>query len=293
LPNNPQLFEVTGWIDRRQGRWPDAVRNFERASELDPRNFFLARYLAGTYFTVRAYDQTSKALGRAYALNPDDIGNRIDRGGELEMHWRADTRRWHATIEKILADDPASAEDQLMREERFRLALFERDFAAADRATAALPNKNPFGDGFSRSFWVGLAARTKGDMAAAQAAFTAARAEQEAEIRARPNDASLLSGLGVIDAALGRKEEALREGRRAVEVVPVADKSLEVPSRVANLAWICAWIGERDLAIEKLEIAVGEIPAGATYGELRLNPIWDSLRDDPRFEKIVASLAPK
>jgi Flp pilus assembly protein TadD len=130
-------------------------------------------------------------------------------------------------------------------------------------------------------------------MAAAQAAFTAARAEQEAEIRARPNDASLLSGLGVIDAALGRKEEALREGRRAVEVVPVADKSLEVPSRVANLAWICAWIGERDLAIEKLEIAVGEIPAGATYGELRLNPIWDSLRDDPRFEKIVASLAPK
>src|SRR4029077_16090106 len=88
LPNNPQLFEVTGWIDRRQGRWPDAVRNFERASELDPRNFFLARNLAGTYFIMRAYDQTSKALDRAYALNPDDIGNRIDRGGELEMHWR-------------------------------------------------------------------------------------------------------------------------------------------------------------------------------------------------------------
>ena len=293
LPNNPQLFEVTGWIDRRQGHWPDAVRNFERASELDPRNFFLARNLAVTYFTVRAYDQTSKALDRAYALNPDDIGNRIDRGGELEMHWRADTRRWHAIIEKILADDPASAEDQLMREERFRLALFERDFAAADRATAALSNKNPFGDGFSRTFWVGLAARTKGDVAAAQAAFTAARAEQEAEIRARPDDASLLSGLGIIDAALGRKEEALREGRRAVEIVPVEDKSLEVPSLVANLAWICAWVGERDLAIENLEIAVGKIPAGSTYGELRLNPIWDSLRGDPRFEKIVASLAPR
>jgi tetratricopeptide (TPR) repeat protein len=99
--------------------------------------------------------------------------------------------------------------------------------------------------------------------------------------------------LGVIDAALGRKEEALREGRRAVEIVPVEDKSLEVPSLVANLAWIYAWIGERDLAIENLEIAVGKIPAGSTYGELRLNPIWDSLRGDPRFEKIVASLAPK
>jgi Flp pilus assembly protein TadD len=130
-------------------------------------------------------------------------------------------------------------------------------------------------------------------MAAAQAAFAAARAEQEAEIRARPDDASLLSGLGVIDAALGRKEEALREGRRAVEIVPVEDKSLEVPSLVANLAWIYAWIGERDPAIEQLEIAVGKIPATPTYGELRLNPIWDSLRGDPRFEKIVASLAPR
>jgi serine/threonine protein kinase/tetratricopeptide (TPR) repeat protein len=294
LPNNPQVFEVTAWIDRRQGRWADAVRDFERASDLDPRNFFLARNLAGIYFILRDYDQTRKALDRAYALNPDDIGNRIDRGGELEMHWRADTRRWHAIIEKILADDPTSAEDQLMREERFRLALFERDFAAADRAIVAVPDKNPFGDGFSRTFWVGLAARTKGDVAAAQAAFTAARAEQEAEIRARPDDASLLSGLGIIDAALGRKEEALREGRRAVEVVPVEDKFLEVPSLEANLAWIYAWIGERDLAIENLEIAVGKIPpAGPTYGELRLSPIWDSLRGDPRFERIIASLAPK
>src|SRR5262249_1580718 len=162
--------------------------------------------------TVRAYDQFSKALDRAFALNPQDIGNNIDRGGELEMHWRADSRRWHAIIEKILADDPASAEDQLMREERFRLAWFERDFAAADRPIATIPNKNPFGDGFSRAFYAGLAARTKGDAAAARAAFTAARAQQEEDIRARPDDAFLLSGLGIIDAALGRKEEALREG---------------------------------------------------------------------------------
>jgi tetratricopeptide (TPR) repeat protein len=268
------------------------VRNFERASELDPRNFFLARNLAGTYFILRAYDQTSKALDRAYALNPDDIGNRIDRGGELEMHWRADTRRWHAILEKILADDPASAEDQLMREERFRLALFERDFAAADRATAAIPNKNPFGDGFSRTFWVGLAARTKGDMDAARAAFADARTEQEQSLRARPDDASLLSGLGIIDAALGRKEEAVREGRRAVEIMPAGDKFLSLPWLAGNLAWIYAWVGERDLAIEQLETAA-KMPGGPSYGELRLHPALDSLRGDPRFEKIVASLASK
>jgi serine/threonine protein kinase/Flp pilus assembly protein TadD len=292
LPNNPQLFEVAGWIDRRQGRWAEAVRNFERASELDPQNFFLARNLAGTYFTVRAYDQCSKALDRAYALNLNDIGNRIDRGGELEMHWRADTRRWHAIIEKILADDPSSAQDQLMGEERFRLALFERDFTAADHVTASLPEKNPFGDGFSRAFWIGLAAQAKGDVTAAQTAFAAARSDQEQSVRARPDDASLLSGLGIINAALGRKEEALREGLGALEIVPSADKFLMLPSLVANLAWIYAWVGERDKAIEQLEIA-SKSPGGPTYGELRLSPVWDFLRGDPRFEKVVASLAPK
>jgi serine/threonine protein kinase/Tfp pilus assembly protein PilF len=293
LPNNAQLFEVTGLIDRRQGRWPDAVGNFQRASELDPRNFFLARNLAGMYFESRAYEQASKALDRVQALNPNDIGSRIDRGGELEMHWRADTRRWHAIIEKILADDPASAEDELMKQERFRLALFERDFVAADRAARALPQKDPFSDGFSRDFWVGVVARSKGDVAAAKDSFAVARAQQEEKVRvAPPDDAEVLSALGVIDAALGRKEDALREGRRAAELMPLAKDSTDGPEFAFNLAWIYAWTGERDLAIEQLE-TLAKIPAGPSYGELRLNPMWDSLRGDPSFEKIVASLAPK
>jgi tetratricopeptide (TPR) repeat protein len=292
LPNNPQIFEVTGWIDRRQGRWPDAVRDFERASELDPRNFFLVMNVAGFYFGTRAYEKASKALDRAYALNPNDIEIRLDHGGELEMHWRADTRGWHAIIDKILADDPATAKDQLVKEGRFRLALFERDFAAADRAIATLQNENPFGDGYSRAFWVGLASRAKGDPAAARTAFVAARTEQEQSVRARPDDATLLSGLGIIDAALGRKEEALREGRRAVELVAVVDKSVSLPPLLTNLAWIYAWTGEPDLAIEQLE-KLAKLPGGPSYGELRLDPTWDSLRGDPRFEKVVQLLAPK
>ena len=293
LPNNPQVFEVTGWIDRRHGRWADAIRNFELASELDPRNISLARNLTAAYFVSRAYDQTSKALDRLYALNPNDLGARLDRGGELEMHWRGDTRRWHAVIEKVLAADPSSAEDPLMKDERFRLALFERDFVAAGRVLAAVPEKNPFDDGYSRDFWTGVVARTKGDVAAARAAFTTARAQQDERIRtAPPDDAHELSALGVIDAALGRKEDALREGRRAVELMPVAKDSLEGPPLVCNLAWIYAWTGERDLAISQLEI-LAKIPCGPSYGCLRLDPVWDSLRGDPRFEKMVASLAPK
>ena len=296
LPNNPQVYEVSAWIDRRQGRWSDAVRNMERASELDPRNLFFARNVAAFYFGSRplSYEQTSKALHRALALKPNDIDGRIDAGGGLEMHWRADTRRWHATIDKILADEPASANDQAMKSQRFQLALFERDFIAASRAVAALPQEGL--DGLSRDFWMGVVARAKGDVVAAQAAFTAARAEQEAAVRAararQPDIASALSILGAIDAGLGRREEALREGRRAVELVPLAKDSTDGPRAVFILALIYAWTGERDLAIEQLEI-VAKIPTGPTYGMLRLDPVWDSLRGDPRFEKMVASLAPR
>jgi Flp pilus assembly protein TadD len=208
------------------------------------------------------------------------------------MYSRADIRPWHAVIEKILANHPAAAEDQSVKQERFQLALFERDFVAAGRAATTLPQKNALDDGFSRDFWVGVVARLKGDAAAASAAFNAARTEQEEALRARPDDGPLLSSLGVIDAALGRKEDALREGRRAVELMPIAKDSLDGPVLVSNLALIYAWTGERDLAIEQLAI-VAKIPCGPTYGELRLNPVWDSLRGDPRFENIVNSLAPE
>jgi tetratricopeptide (TPR) repeat protein len=170
--------------------------------------------------------------------------------------------------------------------------LLERDFVAAGRAAEALPEKSGDEFAYSRAFGVGVAARMKGDTAAARVAFSVARAEQETLVRSRPDSGPYLSALGAIDAALGRKEEALREGRRAVELTPVAKDSMLGPMVLSNMALTYAWIGERDLAIEQLEIAA-KLPAGPDYGDLRLNPTWDSLRGDPRFEKIVASLAPK
>ena len=124
-----------------------------------------------------------------------------------------------------------------------------------------------------------------------------ARADLEEEIRVHPDDMGLLSRLGLIDAALGRKEEALSEGRRALELVPIAQEAMfgSCPNEVCvtrSFAMICAWAGERELALEQLE-TVTKSPGGPSYGELRLNPMWDPLRGDPRFEKIVASLAPK
>src|SRR5437762_14073440 len=144
---------------------------------------------------------------------------------------------------------------------------------------------------FSRAYLQGSVARMKGDAAAAHAALTVARGQQEEAVRAQPDYGPPLGVLGLIDAALGRKEEALREGRRALELAPMAKDSLDGVDVLYVYAVICAWTGERDLAIEQVE-TLAKIPAGPSYGEIRLGPNWDPLRGDPRFEKIVASLAP-
>ena len=296
LPNNARIFEWTGYIDRRQNRWHDAVRNFERAIELDPRNVEILTGAAVTYDVMRDYGQARETSDRLITLEPNNIHAQVLRA-RIDFDERADTRPLHAIIEKILRDDPASAGNLVGW--RFYLALYERDFASADRALAPLiENKytsfrvRTDAMYFSRAYAEGLLARIKGDAAAARAAFTVARAQQEEAVRARPDDGPTFCLLGLIDAGLGRKEEALREGRRALELTPVAKNAVDGPEVLYFFAVICAWTGKRDLAIEQLE-TLAKMPVGVSYGEFRLDPDWDPLRGDPRFDKIVASLAPK
>src|SRR5213595_3634242 len=296
LPNNARIFEWTGYIDRRQNRWHDAVRNFERAIELDPRNVRILTGAAVTYDVMRDYGQARETSDRLITLEPNNIHARVLRA-RIDFDERADTRPLHAIIEKILRDDPASAGNLVGW--RFYVALYEHDIASADRALAPL-TENKYTTFrvrtdamyFSRAYAEGLLARIKGDAAEARAAFTAARAQQEEAVRARPDDGPTFCLLGLSDAGLGRKEEALREGRRALELTPVAKDANDGPQVLYFFAVICAWTGKRDLAIEQLE-TLAKMPVGVSYGEFRLDPDWDPLRGDPRFEKIVASLAPK
>jgi hypothetical protein len=173
--------------------------------------------------------------------------------------------------------------------------LAERDATAAANALAA-QGKRSFGNEvlkYSPHFMEGITAQMTKDDAKASAAFTAARAEQEKLVRADPGDAGALCVLGLIDAALGRKEEALREGRRAVELLPVEKDVLNGTRMVVGLARIAASVGDKDLACEQLATAIRLPGRTVTYGQLKLLPFWDPLRGDPCFEKIVASLAPK
>src|SRR5438477_3033922 len=292
LPNNPRAYELAGKIDRRSGHWADATHNLERACELDPRNLPYLILLGGTYYELHDYEQWAKVMDRLLALRPDRKPERIWRAF-IEVDHRADTGPWRVAIEKILAEDPASAKDPFVTDHRFTLALFDRDWDAAGvLATALSPKNSPdwYLD-FGRDFWMGVVARLKGDETSARAALTRALAEQEEEV-GNSDDVGLLSRLGLIDAVLGKKEEALREGRRAIERLPIVKDSVVEASVKRYFVMSCAWAGERELALEHLEV-VARIPGGPSYGDLRLNPMWDPLRGDPRFEKIVASLAPK
>jgi serine/threonine-protein kinase len=259
--------------------------------ELDPRNFSTLQQLALSCEGLRRYPEMIDALDRALAIVPNDIDTKISRA-QAELDWKADTRPLHNTIDGLLASQPASA--SAFADNWFYLALSERDFAAADRALAALGDHTYGPDAilFSPSFGHGFVARLRGDTAAAQTAFAAARVQQEKVLSEQGEYAPALCVLGVIDAALGRKDDALREGRRAVELLPIERDALNSVRVREFLAIIYAWTGEKDLACEQLGAAT-QFPASASYGQLRLHPYWDPLRGDPRFEKIVAGFAPK
>ena len=291
LPNDPWAFVLAGYIDRRQGRWAESTKNLERAVELDPQSPRFLQQIAYSYYLLRRYPDEARALDRAIAVTPKEAVLHASRA-EVELDWHADTGPLLSTIEAIAAEDPREVKN--IAELWLRGSLCERDFDAALRALAALPTAGCYQDTipFPRAWCEGVVAQMRGDKAAAHAAFTITRAEAAKLVAEQPDYPEGLCMLGMADAALGHKDDAIREGRRAVELLPVTKDSLVGVLLVQNLALIYAWTGEKDLACEQLAIAA-KLPGFLSYGELRLHPHWDPLRGDQRFEKIVASFAPK
>jgi tetratricopeptide (TPR) repeat protein len=295
LPNDPRLFELTGYILRRRGQQEEGLQNLQRAVELDPRNFLTLQQIAISYQNLGRYAETIAALDRVLVIVPDNVETRATRG-EYYIYWKADTRPLHQTIDAILAqgsDAIVSAAPSW-----FVCALAERDPAAAERALVALGDNPCWGEGtiiLSRSFGEGLLARMTKDEARARTAFEAARAQQEKIVQAQPDYGPKLCVLAMIDAALGRKDLALDEGRRAIALTPLEKDAINGSYVLQYFAVTAAWAGDKELALQQLEAGVRAPQASAmlSYGALKLLPFWDPLRGDPRFEKIVESLAPK
>jgi TolB-like protein/Tfp pilus assembly protein PilF len=293
LPNDARLFELKGYIERRRpgGNQEEALRNFEKALELDPRNVLILHQTASSCDHARRYAEEEALLDRLLAIDPKDADTKVWRAF-VDFDWKADTRPLHKVIDEIRVKKPAAL--QSVSDSWFYCALAERDPGAAANAIATL-GENRVGNEvakYSPHYLEGLVARMTKDDDKARAAFTAARAEQEKLVRSHTEDAGALSVLGLIDAALGQKEQALQEGRRAIELLPVEKDTMNGGRIIVYLAMIAAWVGDKDLACEKLGAAI-QYPQSPSYGQLKLLPTWDPLRGDPCFEKIVASLAPQ
>src|SRR5712671_6284654 len=294
LPNDPRLFELTGYILRRRGQQEEGLRNLQRAVELDPRNFFTLQQIALSYQFLGRYADSIAALDRALTIMPDNLTRALR--GLFYFCWKADTGPPLQTIDAILAQEPSAIAGSA--DIWFLCALADRDPAAAERALIAVGDNPCWAEGvinLSRSFGEGLLARMTKDEARARTAFEAARAQQEKVMQAQPDYGPALCVLGLIDAALGRKDLALDEGRRSIALTPVK-KDVGNGSRVLQyFAITAAWTGEKEFALQQLEAGLRAPQASQmlSYGALELLPFWDPLRGDPRFEKIVESLAPK
>ncbi len=291
LPNDPTVYHEVGLMDRRQGRWSEALRNFEHALELDPRNLDYLMPAADISSTMRRYGDAVFYARRGLALSPRDRWLRLFLAAQPRDE-RADLRPLRKEIDALMAENPETTVD--LAESAWRCAILERDETAAKRALAAIPAEGVAGYlGFvaPREWYAGLTARVFDRPESAHAAFVAARTILEKQLQENPENGLTWSLLGQVKAALGDKEGAIEAGQRACEVWPLTTEPLWGLNVLVRLAVIYAWVGEKDLALQNLRLCAKQ-PSTITYGDLKLHPSWDPLRGDPRFEEIVASLAP-
>jgi len=296
LPNDPRIVQLTGYILRRQGKFEEGLHAMQQAASLDPRNTSLLQQISVSYSGLRRYANAAATFDRALQIKPDDVPLGVLRT-MTDLEWHADPDPMCRFVERVRRERPESLSDVV--DNWFECSIAKRDWAHAEQALAASGDNSIFPDGPivpNRDFGEGLLARAMHDEARARRAFTTARAAQEQVVQKQKDYGPALCMLGLIDAALGNKQAALEEGRRATELSPVSKDAINGSVVSAYFAMTAAWAGETDLAIEQLSAVVQPevyTPLCAHYGMLKAFPFWDPLRGDPRFEQIVASLAPK
>jgi serine/threonine-protein kinase len=293
LPNSASFFMLAGYIDRRRGRWDDATGEFEKAADLDPRNLNAVNFLGDHYRQLRRFDQARRWwLKQARQFAPH-AGLFEAFAAWMDFSATGQTTKFRAALQALpLEINPAAAITSV----RVLIELTEHDYPEARRVLTASP-LSEFQDVdytfyYPRAWYEAQIARAEGDELKAREAWTAARQALEVKPQAHHDDPRTLAVLAQIDAGLGRKEQAVSEGRRAVDLMPISKDAYDGPLVLEGLAQVYVWTGEKERAMEVMEKLV-RFPGYVAYGYLLRDPIWDPLRGDPRFEKILASLAPK
>jgi serine/threonine-protein kinase len=297
LPNDAEVETIAGRVARRADRWDDALHCLERAVSLEPRDVNLRVLLADTYRCMRRYDEFDRHITHAIALTPPD------KLGTLPVHralGRLESSADMTPLRAVFAEQSTAhqLDDADKASAEMNIAVWSHDAEAITRLLAtehAQPSFN--GIDYPDAWFEALAARMRGDHSAETVAFSAARPYVEKRALSSPSEGVPLSILAIIDAGLGRKDDAIQEAKRACELTSFQANNFDATTVRCNSAVVYAWTGESDLALAELNnlltrAAASHAVCQPTYGDFRLNPFWDPLRDDPRFIALVEQLAP-
>jgi serine/threonine-protein kinase len=286
LSNNGDLLSFIGYVQRRQGKFEEALANTKRASELDPLSNTITLQLAGMFAQMRNYPQALRYYDRAISLAPDTPG---PYGGKasLYLHWEGSIEKARAVVEEALKNIRSPEEFRIGWQITF--AMYEGNY---QKALDGLSLKSEDSDSsFSFSPKATRYASIYGYMNENELAkkyYEEGRNILEARIEQQPDDARFHSALGIAYAGLGRKQDAIREGKLAVELLPLTKDAWRGYYRASDLAQIYAMVGEFDLAIDQIEFLLS-IPGGLSIPLLRLDPVWAPLREHPRFKKLLGT----
>jgi tetratricopeptide (TPR) repeat protein len=292
LPNDVKVILAAAWIDRRQGRWEEAIRGFHEAISLDPRNVAPLVYLGSTLANLRRFADAEDAYNRAIDLEPNNLMLKAQKALWLTRKTGniVPLRSVISTLPRLTAEDPGVLAWRLV------CALVGRDWPQATELITRMKGS----DVLNFSYITGpvpvecyfiLLSRIQGEQPVENPGFTEIREKLSQKVKASPESAGLLSNLAVVDALLGRKQMAIDEAKCSVEMLTISQDIAGSPAALKNLAVIYTWTDELELAFETLR-ALTKVPCGINHGDLKLDPYWDPLRKDPRFEELLAELSP-
>ena len=292
LPNDADVFVAIANIERRQGKWAESTKNYEKAAELNPKDTTIwTMGLAGNYSMLRDYSNAAKMFDRGIAVDPNFFYGHLWKA-LLDIESKGDTR----AMEELLARTPADVDaDGQVTFARYELKLFERKYDDAlvvlDKSAAeVIEDWHPASGGaYPKSFLRALAYRFKNDSANAHRYFEEVRPVLERRVQENQTLGAAHGLLGKIYAGLDRRDDAIREGKRALELLPESEDAVHGPLVTVAVAQIYAMVRDSDAALPLIEHSLSTPAGRLTPSLLKLDPVWDRLRGDPRFEKMIAS----
>ncbi len=291
LPNDAQAYLAIGSIQRRQGKWAESTANLEKAATLDPKNTNLLINLCYSYMALRNFETADKTVDRAIAASPQSFQARALKGF-MAVLWKGDL----SAAEKVFSSvPPENDETGLTTWGRAWILTLERKFPDALQVLERFRGETMFTTTTAptpKAFAEGMIHLLQGDKTKARAEFESAREISGKLLLEAPGDAARHAQHGLILAALGQRQEAVAEGKRAVELRPESQDALDGPQGTAALAQIYAWTGESDEAFRLLDHLFA-IPTNLTVPMFKLDPVWDPLRKDPRYQTLIDKYSTK